>query len=300
MKRLLTPLFLTIALMAQAQKFSYNYYFNDPKKINNTKFYLDLLTFEGGSAGAGLHCYFRPVKGIFINGLFRYQYLDILGTAEKASTNKIETGYHGEASAQLQFAGYVKKKEKRTPVRVSTTSSMRVKAKVHRSFYLRGGAMMYRSTIVAWEEVPFTSNGKDLFDPDKGIFANQTGSCFFAGYAGKKVRKVGIDVSTYGKRRTFLARTFFMDAIVGETLLSNVTYNNATYDIKDTKRDKIGYRLGWEWEENGTSIRFEVGKKPGFNQVAMYPINYYMLSFGCRIIGREKFIFPEKKEEPKK
>jgi len=67
---------------------------------------------------------------------------------------------------------------------------------------------------------------------DKKLVANETGTCVFVGYTGRRVKKVGIDADGYGKRRAFLSRFFFMDAIIGGTVLSDVQYNNLTFDIK--------------------------------------------------------------------
>ncbi|NUM31841.1 MAG: hypothetical protein HUU47_05900 [Bacteroidetes bacterium] len=291
MKKLLLFTLLSFALISQAQKVSYSYYFNDPQKINPTKIYLDILTLDGGGLGAGLHGYFKPVKNIFVNGMFRYNYLSIANSGEKLSTNELKSGFHGEASAQYQFAGNIKKKEKRTGIKVGAKTSLRIKAKVHKSYHVKVGAMLYRHAIQATEDIPFVSNGVNIYNNDKGIFSNQTGTCFFVGYTGKKVRKVGVDIDMYGKRRTFLARTFFIDAIIGGTVLSDVTVNNINYNINDTKRDAVGYRMGWELEENGTDVRFEMGKKPGVLLIKDVPFNYVLINFGFRIYGKEKFIF---------
>lgn len=304
MKKTILLVFILSSFMSIAQKVSYTYYFNDPTKLTKEKVYLDVLTLGSGGLGAGVHGYFQPVKNLSVNGLFRYCYLDFVKGAEKASTNEIKSTFHGEANAQFQFASKVAKKERKTGIIVAgnatSKTTVKVPAKKFKSYSVRGGLMMYRNTIVGTKDNPFKSNGLDFYDVvgDKNLVANETGTCVFVGYTGRRVKKVGIDADGYGKRRAFLSRFFFMDAIIGGTVLSDVQYNNLTFDIKDTKRSNVGYRVGWEWEENGTLTRFEMGNRPGFNSTAM-PFNYVMLTFGFRVYGKEKFIFTDNKEDKK-
>lgn len=298
MKRALLLLFTSASFMAFSQKTHYTYYFNDPTKLTNKKVYLDVLTLGAGGVGAGVHGYYQPIKNITINALFRYSYYDFIKSAEKVSTNSVKSSFHTEANAQLQFASKIAKKERKTAVilagSATSKTTIKVPAKKYKTYNLRGGVMMYRNAIAGTKDHPFRSNGADFYVADKNLVTNETGTCFFAGYAGRRVKKVGIDADGYGKRRAFLSRVFFMDAIIGGTVLSDVQYNNLTVDVKDTKRSNVGYRIGWEWEENGTLVRFEMGNRPGFNGTAI-PLNYVMLNFGFRVYGKEKFIFADKK-----
>ncbi len=300
MKKSIFILAILLSISATAQKFkvNYTYYFNEPTKVSKQKIYLDILAMEGITIGAGVHGFYSPIKLITLNGLFRYQYLDfITKSADKASTNSVKSSFHGEASAQIQFAGYTRKKEKRTGVILSgnmtSKTTLSVKAKVYRGYSARGGLMVYRTPIIG-RDSQFISNGQYVWDKDKPLYSNQTGTAFFVGYSGKKVRKVGVDADGYGKRKSYLSRIFFADLIMGGTVLSDVVYNGTKYDIKDTKRDNTGYRLGWEWDENGTITRFEVGKRPGYNAQSIIPLNYFLLSFAFTIYGGEKFMEKEK------
>lgn len=303
MKKLLTSLLLLIAFFTQAQKINYTYYFNDPTKLSNKKVYLDILSLDGIKLGAGVHGYYQPIKLITINGLFRYIYLDLITKqAEKASTNAIKASFTGEVGVQFQFAGYVKKKERKVGVLLeggmTSKTYVKVPAKKGKSFALRGGLMMYRQPVKNTNAFPFVSDGKEL-DSTKAFFSNATSTCMYFGLTGRKVRKVGIDATGYGKRRNYLSRVFFADVIMGGTVLSNVEFAGVTYKIKDSEKDPLGFRIGWEWDQLGTVTRFEIGKRPGFVG-NIFPINYVMLSFGFSIYGKEKFSFPDKENEPKK
>ena len=229
--------------------------------------------------------------------MFRYTYLDIFTKlADKDSKNPIKNPFTGEAGAQFQFASYIKKKEKKVGVLleggISSKTYIKVPAKKGRSFGVRGGLMMYRVPIKNSATSPFVSEGRDM-DSTKDLFSNGTSTCVYFGYTGRKIRKIGIDADGYGKRKSYMSRVFFADVITGGTVLADVNYNDKSWNIKDSKKDALGYRLGWEWDENGTVTRFEFGKRPGFHQSFLtnsFIPNYLMLSFGFSIYGGEKFV----------
>jgi hypothetical protein len=305
MKKTIVLAFILSGFMANAQKISYTTYFNDPTKLSKQKIYLDILSLENIALGAGIHGYYQPIKNITFNGLFRYTYYDFLTKlAEKDSKNPINSPFTGEAGVQLNFANYVKKKERKVGILVeggmTSKTYIKVPAKKARSFGLRGGVTMYRTPVKSSTDHPFISNGVKM-DSSKSFYSNATSTCIYFGYTGRKVRKIGVDADGYGKRRTYLSRVFFADVITGATLLSDVEYNNQTFKIKDTKKNPLGYRLGWEWDENGTVTRVEMGSRPGLKTtgVLSYFPNYMMVSFGFAIYGGEKFIFKDKEDKKK-
>jgi hypothetical protein len=295
-KKAILLLFVFAGFISNAQeKVSYTYYFNDPTNLSKKRVYLDILSFEGAKIGAGLHGYYTPIKKLTVSGLFRYNYLDYFtktDAKDKVSTNDLKGSYTGEAGVTFQFAGYIAKKQRKMPILIAGNStsktSIRVPVKKSRTFGVRGGVMMYRGTIKNSNAFPFVSNGIEI-DSTKKIFTNATSTCFYFGYTGRKVRKAGIDAEGYGKRRAYLSRVFFADVITGATFLSDVQYAGQTWKLKDSKTDALGFRLGWEWDENGTTTRVEMGKRPGFKG-SIFPVNYFMLSFGFSIYGNEKFV----------
>lgn len=295
-KTIILALISFYALAAFAQKVNYSYYFNDPAKTSKNVVYLDFASFDG-SLNAGLHGMAKPVGNLTINGLFRYGYLGLTKGAEKNKLNdeSIKASYMAEANVFLPLANYERKKEKRTPIHVESgygsSKSLTVPSKVGRMLGVRGGVYAYRTGLVGNDDNPFKSNGNEIKPgTDKTLVANQGSTGLYVGYSGIKTRKVGVDISGYGKRRAFLRRTFFAEAMFGTTHIDKLTVSGQTVDITDTDHSAIGYRVGWEWEENGVSTRVEIGKRPGYSNITLLPTNYVLLNFGFRIYGKEKFL----------
>lgn len=275
-----------------AQKVNYSYVFNDPLKLDPLKVYLDVGAIDG-FIGAGLHSNYYVTKDLRVEAIARYGYL-YFGSKEdgRANSSEISAPFYVEAGGQYYLTEKLKKKEKKYAVTVSsfgnTTTSLPLKAKVGMARGVRGGVFFYKNVAAANSDNPFKTTEGDLSDPEKSMFTNYTSTGLYAGYARRKTKKVKVDIDMYGTRRNFMCNTFFVDFMTGTTSLKDVVYQGTTYDVNESSKAALGYRLGWEWEELVSSVRLEMGLRPGYLAFGDIPFNYMMLSMGFTIVGGEK------------
>lgn len=293
-KLLILPLLL--ASTAYAQKVNYTMVFNDPLKLDPFKLYLDALAFDA-AIGAGIHANYYLTPKMRLEAIGRYGYL-YGGKKEenRANTGDLPAPFYAEAGGQFYLTEKLKKKDKKYAVTVSqsgsskTTLPLRVKVGMARG--VRGGLFLYRNNAVGATDNPFETKNGPISDPEKSLFTPFTSTGIYAGYARRKTKKVKVDISSYGTRRGYLCSTFFVDFMTGTTGFKDVVYQGVTYDVNESPKAPLGYRIGWEIEELGTNVRLEAGLRPGFLAFAGVfdnaPINYMMLSMGFTIVGGEQ------------
>lgn len=106
------------------------------------------------------------------------------------------------------------------------------------------------------------SEGEEIKAPkDFYTSFNQSTGGIYAGIVKRKIRKVVVTrPGLYN--RLYFAKKFYAQALIGRTSVNDIIYNNQTRTVDNIRQMPIGYRIGWQWDENGVVTGFEFGKMP--------------------------------------
>lgn len=212
---------------------------------------------------------------IFYNFQFRQGYIRnfMIPKSDLITTQKESKGTVFEAGIDLPFSDRIK------PGRVKVTTSLdfsydrnnllekyfKADCDVRKYWAFNGGIMYYnRPEYINSDSALYIISGNENIKAPKDQFThfNQSTLGFYAGIAKRKIKKALVkngDVN-YG---VYYSTKFYAQVFIGNTSIGDIVYNNQPYKIDNAVQMPLGYRIGWQWDQNGVVTGFEFGKMPG-------------------------------------
>lgn len=141
------------------------------------------------------------------------------------------------------------------------------KCEVRQFWALSGGVVAYnRPKYVNSDSSEYIISGTtNLKAPDKKfLHFNQSTVGLYAGFSKHKIRKAAVTTTDDGVRyRDFFSKKFYVHALIGSTNAGDITLAGKSYPITNSKKNPLGYRIGWQRHEGNSILGFEFGKMPG-------------------------------------
>lgn len=258
---------------AQTETTTTNYIHNlSPVKVSLTVLAIeDILT----PVTAGLLVEGQLKDRMFYNVQFRQGYLRnfMISRTNLVTTQKESKGTVFEAGIDWPFS------DKIEPGRIKVTTSLslsydrnhllekyfKTNCDVRKYWALNGGILYYnRPEYINSDSSFYIISGSEEIKAPKDQFTHFNQSTFgiYAGIVNRKIKKAVVDHEgiRYG---VYYSTKFYAQALIGNTSVGDIRYNNQSYIIDNASQMPIGYRIGWQWDQNGVVTGFEFGKMPG-------------------------------------
>lgn len=321
MKNILKTILFSVvgftAVKSQAQSVTWDVVKDDPFDIKNFSlaidpFFLDFNGQNGYSFGWGF-------RGDYLMGKtmqFNLDWRQGFGTKGYRISDDNTKNYSAlEGSVALTLSHKVKRKNlpiilsqsSSTSGGVTTTTTISIKGGVPgdvRSIVaLRGGfyqlvnSMNYKTLKDSL--LTFEDNGVEMTYKDSaaakgwGQYGAVYSTAIFGGFNFKNIRQLILDVSGYGVRGNVMYRDFYADFLFSPVLfLKNYKTTDSAgteikYNVKYGKTSVIGWRVGWmirKPKDQGFSMKFEFGQRPGFVALDKKINNWYgLFTYGLYI-----------------
>lgn len=261
-----------------------------PFKVSlNATFYRSMFQPAFGATVEGVIANRIAYHGTFLyspwnNFLIKYEPMNDAG-------DKLKKEKYFEAGADLFLFSWSKEGKGKFKVTTSndgvTERYFIARTDIRKTFAVRGGVVNYN--LVRYynvEDLTGTVGGKD----GEMAFRN---FAMFGGYAGiafRKIKKARITTGGWIHYKNH-QRIFYMDVMTAGGVGNAVHYQNTEYK-PDTKIDALGYRMGFQWDQQGTITTLEFGKQPSPSGPKDLPwakyYNYMTLGFSFTIFGGDK------------
>jgi len=266
-----TNLLLSVRAIAQREYTTTNYTHElSPLKVSLTVIGIeDILT----PITSGLLVEGQLKDRFFYNVQLRQGYLRnfMIPKSNLVTTQKESRGTVFEAGMDWPFS------DKIIPGKVKVTTDVsydgnylsekyfKADCEVRRTWALSGGLLYYKRPEYVNSDSSFyiISGSEDIKAPkDHYTSFNQSTLGIYTGIVKRKIKKAV--VNSYGRNyRVYYAKKFYAQALFGRTAVDDIIYNNLSYKIDNARQMPLGYRIGWQWDENGVVTGFEFGKMPG-------------------------------------
>ena len=254
-------------------------------KLNLQYFAMDVMAF-----GGGLEAKFEPSKNFQFDMQWRLTYPILQPELESFASEK-PGKFHNYAEGGVSFYFFNKIKDAR-PTRVNlrtsgnVTAFIKVPCKKRRAFGLHGGAFYYD---YLWHlkdgNVFLSADGSAIKPPGTNYYGFRSNTVAgFAGIVTKKTKNIRIKANGYGERAWWQENMFFLDVIIGTTVMGDIITANQSIDTKGTPMQPIGGRMGFQWGEKHSTARCEIGLRPG----PVIGVPYFLMSFSVSLVGNEK------------
>jgi len=268
-----TTLLLSVRAIAQREYTTTNYTHElSPLKVSLTVIGIeDVLT----PITAGLLVEGQLKDKIFYNVQFRQGYLRnfMISKSNLITTQKESKGTVFEAGIDLPFSDKIK------PGKVKVTTSLglsydgnyllekyfKADCDVRKYWAFNGGILYYnRPEYINSDSAFYIISGNENIKAPKDQFThfNQSTFGFYAGIVNRKIKKALVKNGgvSYG---VYYSTKFYAQALIGNTSIGDIVFNNQPYRIDNSVQMPLGYRIGWQWDQNGVVTGFEFGKMPG-------------------------------------
>ena len=311
MKKLLTysslavaAFLYTISLHAQSVKYNTE---NKTNALAPFKISISILNFEQilTPITAGIMVEGHLKDKLFYNVQFRQGYIRNFEISKDnlITTQKESKGTVFEAGVDWVFRDRIKPGK----VKIVTSSSsssygtsekyFRADCDVRKYWALSGGVFEYiRAKYINSDSSEYITSGTtDIKAPkDKFTHLNQNTIGLYVGLVHRKIKKATVAVSDEGRTyRIFYSTKFYLQMLSGVTNVGDILYNGQSYKVDNAKQIPLGYRIGWQWDQQGVVTGFEFGKMPGvildtpvaksdFDKISTF-LNYMRFTFHFNI-----------------
>lgn len=273
-----------------SQQIRYRTLYDAPDDMRKFKLNLQLFAMDVMAFGGGLEAKYEPSKNFQFDAQWRLTYPIMQPSVEDMASEK-PGKLQNFAEGSVSFFFFNKVKDAR-PTRINlrtsgnVTTFIKVPCKKRRAFGLHGGAFYYDYLWHLKEGNSFlSSNGSEIKPPNSQYYGFRSSTVAgFAGIVTKKTKNVRIKADGYGERSYSQDNMFFLDVIVGTTLMGDIVTPNQVIDTKGTPMQPFGARMGFQWGEKHSVTRCELGLRPGPN----FGVPYFLMSFAFTIVGNEK------------
>lgn len=282
-----------------AQGVNYEITYNDPVETRPLKVYLQYLSMEGITLGAGLGGTYSPIARIQFESQFRMTYWTPLGVDKENIVSDSKGGLNPYFEGGVNFYYTNKIKEGKGKAKLTLSGGYKyekfivIRCNKRRMLGLRGGVFYSQSALnIGGNKQRFKSEDGTIITPPNGkyfsVAANTFGTYF--GLSTRKTKHVVADVTGYGGRRWFSDSFLFADLLLGATTLSDVNYSGQTLDTKGTEKASIGFRAGAQVNQKNVVTRIELGVRPNVVGVSSkIGMPYFLFTFAATLFGTEKF-----------
>lgn len=286
--------FLMLGGTLQAQEVTYKAEnFNNtlsPFKVSlSAMFYRSILQPAFGGTVEGVIANRVAYHGTFLyspwnNFAIQHEHMNDAG-------DKFKKEKYFEAGADLFLFSWTKEGKGKFKVTTSndgvTERYFIARTDIRKTFAVRGGVVNYNLVrYYNYEDLTGTVGGKE----GEMAFRNFTMIGGYAGVAFRKIKKARITSGgwIYYKNHQ---RIFYMDVMTAGGVGNAINYQNTEYK-PDSKIDALGYRMGFQWDQQGTITTWEFGKQPSPTSPKDLPMakyyNYMTLGFSFTLFGGDK------------
>ncbi|MBI1221231.1 MAG: hypothetical protein GC180_01400 [Bacteroidetes bacterium] len=168
----------------------------------------------------------------------------------------------------------------------SYTHFFNARVDIRKTFGIRGGAMQYNYESLYMRQ----DLNPNLATTDIKAFRNYTMIGGYAGLCFRKFKKARITTDGTIYYRNY-QRIFYMDVMTAGGSAPAIHLNGVSYK-PNTQVDNLGYRMGFKWDQMGSTTIWEFGKQPGpmSPQEPSYHkyFNYMTLGFAFNLFGGDK------------
>ncbi len=283
---------------SSSYQIKYNYLYDDPYAFKKFKVHLDILgvdwTLGNFPVHGGVQINYNPHPRFGIEVLGRASYYDFKffeakKNEDKLSTNKLLPFIYGEASIQWNAMD----KERRRNLKFNLTQLTinyywqyteyaYIPITYRRFFSFRAGANYYMMPVEGTSKAPLMDDATGTaYEGD--YYTMATGMAVFGGISWGRKARTAIKITDYGVRRVIQENQFIADVMYGVPDIANLQTAGGEYKIRLDDPRKIGWRVGWQWNNVNMHQRFEVGQRPSYIKKNFY----LMYTLGFTIIGRE-------------
>lgn len=295
---LIVLLCLTAATSSFAQRNNRIYYnidHNDPYDLKKFRLLLDPLFidwhFKKFPLGAGIQTNINPHYRINIELLFRAAYYDSKlkdAKDENLADNKLlpfmymEGVFEVNAMDKLQYHNIRVSLSKDYYLLYNVEHYIKVPVQQRRTFAFRGGFIRYSNFVEGDSKFPLETGAVSGLQND--YYTMYTVNAPFAGFSVGTINKYRITVKNYGYVSRFRSKIFYADFMYGFKHISDIELAGAAVPVDVEGFRPYGWRVGWQWIDNITHMRFEVGQRPSISEKYWY----LMFGIGFQLIGNEK------------
>lgn len=212
-----------------------------------------------------------------------------------------------EAGLDFFFADVLKERGARVKVETSgnmySSTYFRALCNKRKLTGLHGGLIRYNQTVAG------KNTGDGLYDfkilngvapnQDQVFYFNTISNYIYAGLVFKKVIKSTVHSDGW-KYFRHQARRIYMDMLMGGTSFDEISTGTNVYTLGTKQPGALGYRLGFEWDQQGVVTCFEIGQRPRRYALGLPGYNYVLLSFSFNFYHSDKTYAMSKKYTEKK
>ncbi|MDX5319587.1 MAG: hypothetical protein LPK45_00865 [Bacteroidota bacterium] len=292
MRTLLASLFVCFSIWSQAQNVKYK-----AESFNNT-----LSPFKLSLNITGYRYVINPTVGLTAEGIvsnrigYHAQFLygpTLLFRPKEVLNDATDTrkkDYYTEAG--IDWILHSRTKDDAGKIKVNTGSDgaydhyFIARVDLRKTFGIRAGLLRYNA------EARFD---QQVIDPnlpvsETKLFQNYSMTGGYAGLAFRKIKKAKITSDGWVYYKNY-QRIFYMDVMLAGVSGQELNFKSTTYN-PDIQKDAIGYRMGFKWDQMGTTTTWEFGKQPGPRTdegpafAEFY--NYMTLGFAFNLYGGDK------------
>ncbi len=212
---------------------------------------------------------------IFFNVQIRQGYIRnfLIPKSGLVTTQKESKGTVFEAGIDLPFSDKIKSGK----VKVTTSLDLsydrnyllekyfKADCDVRKYHAFNGGIMYYnRPEYINSDSAFYIISGNENIQAPKDQYThfNQSTIGLYTGLVIRKIKKALVKNEGVS-RGVYYSTKFYAQALIGSTSIGEIVYNNKPYKIDNAVQMPIGYRIGWQWVQNGVDTGFEFGKMPG-------------------------------------
>lgn len=295
---LILTLFVMAAASGMAQrnnKIYYNIDHNDPYDLKKFRLLLDPIFidwhFKKFPLGAGIQTNINPHYRINIELLFRAAYYDSKlkdAKDENLAENKLLPFMYMEGVFEVNAVDKLKYNSIRITLSkdyyllYNVENYIKVPVQQRRIFAFRGGFIRFNNFVEGDGEFPL-ENGAATYQDD--YYTMYTVNAPFVGFSSGTINKYRITVKNYGFVSRFRSKMFYADFMYGFKHISDIELAGGKEVPVDVEGFRpYGWRVGWQWIDNVTHMRFEVGQRPSISERYWY----LMFGIGFQLIGNER------------